>query len=86
MYLCEIQNDLIKIGSSQDINTRNLDLKRIYGSCTFLDIFKCSTDFRGIEQHILSKVKEYLHKKPINKHISKEVVLLNKHVFNYNCY
>ena len=39
VYLCEIKSNLIKIGSSHDINTRKVDLKRVFGSCTFLDIF-----------------------------------------------
>jgi phage anti-repressor protein len=84
VYLCEIQSNLIKIGSSQDINTRKIDLKRVYGACTFLDIFECNSDFREIEQCILSTVRTNLYKEPINGHFSKEVVLLNENVFNYN--
>jgi len=84
IYLCEVQTNLIKIGSSQDINVRKLDLKRVYGSCTFLDIFDGTTDFREIEQHILCKIKDYLYKGLINGHSSKEVVLLKTHTFNYN--
>jgi phage anti-repressor protein len=84
VYLCEIESNLIKIGSSQDINTRKVDLKRVFGSCTFLDIFECNSDFREIEQCILSTVRTNLYKEPINGHISKEVVLLNENVFNYN--
>lgn len=59
-------------------------MKRVYGSCTFLDIFECGTDFREIEQNILTKVKEYLYKESINGHISKEVVSLNELSFNYD--
>jgi prophage antirepressor-like protein len=84
IYLCEIQTNLIKIGSSQDINVRKLDLKRVYGSCTFLDIFDGTTSFREIEQHILCKIKDYLYKGLINGHSSKEVILLKTHTLNYN--
>jgi hypothetical protein len=49
-----------------------------------IQIFECNSDFREIEQCILSTVKTNLYKEPINGHISKEVVLLNENIFNYN--
>lgn len=84
VYLCEVDFNLIKIGSSQDINNRKADLKKVFGSCIFLDIFECKSDFREIEQCILSIVRTNLYKEPINGHVSKEVVLLNENTFNYN--
>jgi phage anti-repressor protein len=84
IYLAEIKENLIKIGSSQNTNTRKHDLKRIFGNCIFLDMFECKFNFREIEQCILLRVKHHLYKKPINGHISKEVVLLNENTFNYN--
>ena len=83
-YLSKVGENLIKCGSSQDITVRKDDLKRTFGSCLFLDIFECTLyNFREIEQRILCKVKNYLYKKPINGHISKEVVKLNEQTFNY---
>ena len=85
IYLAEVGENLIKCGSSQDINLRKHNLKEVFGTCVFLDIFECTlSNFREIEQYILCKVKDYLHKEPINGHISKEVIKLNEAIFNYS--
>jgi hypothetical protein len=65
IYLVEIQENFIKIGSSQDIDQRKNNLKDVFGSCIFLDVFECNY-FREIEQYILCKVKDYIYKNPIN--------------------
>jgi hypothetical protein len=83
IYLCEVEKDLIKIGSSKDIDDRKQDLKFVFGECIFLDVFDATDDFREIEQNILIKVNEYKYKDKINDHISKEVVQLSE-TFNYN--
>ena len=83
IYLCEVGENLIKIGSSKDIDDRKQDLKFVFGECTFLDVFDATDDFREIEQNILIKVNEYKYKELINDHISNEVVKLTDR-FNYN--
>lgn len=83
IYLCEVGENLIKIGSSKDIDDRKQNLKFVFGECTFLDVFDATDDFREIEQNILIKVNEYKYKDPINGHNSKEVVQLTDR-FNYN--
>jgi phage anti-repressor protein len=85
IYLAEVGDNLIKCGSSQDVDIRKNNLKDVFGKCLFLDIFECTLyNFREIEQYILCKVKDYLYKEPINGHISKEVIKLNDKLFNYN--
>ena len=81
IYLCKVGDNLIKIGSSKNIETRKENLQKVFGSCLFLDVFECF-EFREIEENILSNVRDYLYKDKINEHISKEVVLLNEQ-FNY---
>lgn len=82
MYLCEVGKNLIKIGSSKDIDDRKQNLKIVFGECIFLDVFEV-TDFRELEQIILVRVNQYKYKEQINGHISKEVVQLTES-FNYN--
>ena len=82
IYLCKVGENLIKIGSSKNIDGRKENLIAVFGSCLFLDVFPCF-DFREVEENILSCVQNHLYKEPINGHFSKEVVLLHKH-FNYN--
>lgn len=89
VYLCEIELNLIKIGSSKDICQRNANLQAVFKGINadriiYLDAFECNFDFREIEQEILSNefIKNNLYREPINGHISKEVVLLNE-MFNY---
>lgn len=84
VYVGEIkENELIKIGSSGDIYGREFGLNRTFGNLLFLEIFECD-NFREIEQKILNDpiIKQHLYKKPINEHISKEVVELSKN-FSY---
>ena len=84
VYLGEIEEDeLIKIGSSGDLNNRGESLKRHYGKYLFLEAFEC-TDYREVEKNILSHpdIVENLYKEKINGHKSKEVVKLSED-FNY---
>jgi len=82
IYLAEVDENLVKIGSSQDIDFRKYDLKTVFGKLIFLDAFECEY-FREIEQNILIKVNKFKYKKEINGHISKEVIKLTE-LFNYN--
>jgi prophage antirepressor-like protein len=81
VYLAEIEENLIKIGSTKDISERCNGLSRIFGKCIFLDIFE-HVDYQAVESNILINVKSHLYKEPINNHISKEVVQLSNN-FNY---
>jgi len=81
VYISEITENLIKIGSSKDINERFNGLTRTYGNCIFLDIFE-HQDYQTVESNILKNVKNHLYKEPINNHISIEVVKLSN-TFNY---
>ena len=40
VYIAEIKDDLIKIGSTKDINKRHNGLSNTFGQCIFLDIFE----------------------------------------------
>lgn len=89
IYVIEVNiNDLnlIKIGSTKNINERILAMNSAYScKCVLLDIYECETNFREIEQFILSnkEVKENLYKEPINNITPKEIVKLSN-IFNYN--
>jgi hypothetical protein len=82
IYLAEIEDDKIKIGSTNDINLRKDNLKKVFGKCSFTDFFECKY-YREVEQNILVTVRQHLYKVKINNHISKEVVHLSD-TFNYN--
>lgn len=76
VYVAEIEeNKFIKIGSTKDIIYRYNTLKRTYNNILFLDVFD-SQSFREIESSILKEVKNNIYKKPINNHLSQEIVLL----------
>lgn len=81
VYIAEIKESLIKIGSTKDINERCNGLSRIFGNCIFLDIFE-HIDYQTVESNILANVKPYLYRESINNHVSKEVVQLSDN-FNY---
>ena len=81
VYIAEIKENLIKIGSTKDINERCNGLSRIFGNCMFLDIFE-HVDYQQVESNILINVKPHLYREPINNHVSKEVVQLSDN-FNY---
>jgi prophage antirepressor-like protein len=54
IYLIELSENLIKIGSSYEISTRCNMIKNIYGGDgIFLDVFECN-EFRNIERSILN--------------------------------
>jgi hypothetical protein len=82
IYLSEIDNNKIKIGSTNDINIRKTNLKDVFGVCLFLDVFECKY-YREVEKNILILLREHLYKEPVNGHLSKEVVQLSDN-FNYN--
>jgi hypothetical protein len=84
VYLGEIALDLIKIGSSFEIDNRGDSLKRTFGKCIYLDVFECG-EFRKVEKTILEhpEIVKNLHREKINGHLSKEVVKLSDE-FNYN--
>ena len=81
VYIAEIKENLIKIGSTKDINERCSGLSRIFGNCIFLDIFE-HVDYQQVESNILINVKPHLYREPINNHVSREVVQLSDN-FNY---
>jgi phage anti-repressor protein len=81
VYIAEIKENLIKIGSTKKINERYNGLSRIFGKCIFLDIFE-HVDYQTVELNILTNVKPHLYREPINNHVSKEVVQLSNN-FNY---
>lgn len=74
VYLIEIDNDKVKVGSTRDVLQRIGGIRRTWGdNCVFLDIFE-HQDYTDIERDILLQVEPYLYRAPINDHISKEVV------------
>jgi phage anti-repressor protein len=84
VYLGEIEQGLIKIGSSTNIDIRVQGLNRLFGNITLLDVFECDK-FRNIEHDILHhpQVLKHMHKDAVNNHNSKEVVKLSSE-FTYN--
>jgi hypothetical protein len=87
VYIGEIkENEFIKIGSSKDVDERDKQLNKEYGTMTFLEIYECD-NFREIEENILKDpiIIKYLYRKPIkiDGSTSQEVVQLNNK-FNYN--
>jgi phage anti-repressor protein len=82
IYLAEIDDDKIKIGSTNDISVRKNNLKDVFGKCIFTDFFECKY-YREVEQNILVAVREHIYRKKIKDHLSKEVVQLSEQ-FNYN--
>ncbi|ATZ80743.1 putative glycosyltransferase [Bodo saltans virus] len=82
VYLYEIkENDLIKIGSSGEVDHRGKRLTDVYGGSFFLEIFECQ-HFREIEANILKDktIMQHLYRQPI-KHdgsVSFEVVKLTE--------
>jgi len=85
VYIGELEeNKLIKIGSTKDILERYKMLKRVFKQdIIFLDIYECQ-DFRDIESNIFQDetVRKNMYNKPINEHLSHEVVQLSVN-FNY---
>jgi hypothetical protein len=83
VYLCEIDaNNLIKIGSSKEVDDRNKSLSSEYkNKLVFLDIFECD-HFREAEDNILRDpvIIDNLYKQPIkpNGKTSCEVVKLTE--------
>ena len=79
VYLVELDENLIKIGSAENIEERHNGLKATFklSNIYFLDIFE-SDNFRDIEKIIFQdiEVKNNFYKKEINGHISREVVKL----------
>ena len=74
----------IKLGSTEDINSRCKTHLTTYGNFILLDIFE-SDYFREIESEILSDttIKDNLYRETINGHFSRECVKLYD-LFNYD--
>jgi hypothetical protein len=86
IYLIELSDKLIKIGSSYEIAKRKDKIQSVYGGDgIFLDVFECN-QFRDVERNILndSIIKENKFKDKLTTgHTSNEVVLLSNN-FTYN--
>lgn len=86
VYLIEISEKLVKIGSSYDIDKRKDGIQNVFGGCgIFLDIFECNS-YRNVERNILNDkiIQENKFKEKLKTgHISHEVVLLSDN-FTYN--
>jgi hypothetical protein len=86
IYLIELSENLIKIGSSYEIGTRCNMIKNTYGGDgIFLDVFECK-EFRTIERNILNDkiIQENKFKGKLDTgHTSNEVVKLSS-TFTYN--
>ena len=81
-----IETKLIKIGSTKHIHDRILAMNTAYScKCILLDIYECTSNYREIEQSILSnkEIKQNLYKEKINNVMSKEIVQLTE-IFNYD--
>lgn len=85
VYLVELGENLIKIGSAENIEERHNGLKMTFklSNIYFLDIFE-SDNFRDIEKIIFQdlSVKNNFYTEKINGHLSREVVRLT-HKFTY---
>jgi prophage antirepressor-like protein len=81
VYLIEISKDLIKIGSSHNIDKRKDSIQKIFGGQgIFLDVFECNS-YRNVERNILNDITIQEHKykdKLETGHTSNEVVLLSQ--------
>jgi len=86
IYLIELSANLIKIGSSCQIDIRKDRIQAVFGGeGIFLDVFECD-DFRDIERNILRDIiiQENKYKNKLETgHTSNEVVLLSDN-FTYN--
>lgn len=84
IYIAEIDDNLIKIGSSKNIEDRLQSLKREYGKCTFLDIYE-SDNFRDVEESILKDniITKNLYNKSIHKNNNPREVLQLSNSFTY---
>ena len=81
-----IETKLIKIGSTKYIHDRILAINTEYScKCILLDIYECTSNYREIEQCILSnkEIKQNLYKEKINNVMPKEIVQLTES-FNYD--
>jgi phage anti-repressor protein len=86
IYLIELSENLVKIGSSCEINKRRDRIQAVYGGeGVFLDVFECN-EFRNVERNILNDkvIKENKFKSKLDTgHTSNEVVILSN-TFTYN--
>lgn len=86
IYLIELSENLIKIGSSYEIDKRRDRIQSVYGGKgIFLDVFECN-EFRNIERNILNDkmIQENKFKDKLETgHSSNEVVKLSND-FTYN--
>ena len=82
----ENESKLIKIGSTKNIYERILAMNSSYScKCILLDIYECESNYREIEQYIISnkEIKQNLYKEKINNVMPKEIVKLTDE-FNYD--
>lgn len=84
IYIADVGENLRKIGSSKNIETRLLGLIGQYGECLFLDIFECD-NFRDIEESIMKdqKIIEHLYTNPIHKCKNPQEVVQLTNSFTY---
>jgi len=89
IYIIEVnlenELNLIKIGSTKNIYDRISAMNSSYScECILLDIYECETNYREIEQYILTNkdIKKNLYKEKINNVMPKEIVKLSEY-FNY---
>lgn len=70
---------LIKIGRTNDIKQRAIDLQKLFGSFYFTYVFDCenNTKFETF-LHTHHMIKKHTYKNLINSHSSNEVYLMNK--------
>ena len=86
IYLIELSENLVKIGSSCEIKKRRDRIQTVYGGeGLFLDVFECN-EFRNVERNILNDkvIQENKFKSKLDTgHTSNEVVILSN-TFTYN--
>lgn len=86
VYIFELEeNNLIKIGSSNQLQNRYYSLRSDYKKeCILLDVFE-TKDNREVENLILrdENIKQNLYTGYLNKYLSKEIIQLSDK-FNYN--
>jgi phage anti-repressor protein len=86
IYLIELSENLVKIGSSCEIKKRRDRIQAVYGGeGLFLDVFECN-EFRNVERNILNDkvIQENKFKSKLDTgHTSNEVVILSN-TFTYN--
>ena len=83
VYVAQITDNLIKVGSSKDIHNRSYDLNTRFGNFVLLDVFECD-EFRDVETNFFNdpKIKARMWKELVNGEKSKEIVHIDEN-FSY---